>query len=56
MTDRSNGYEGVAAECLAGRGNARTRLQGIGVKAVREWAHDVPASCRRAAAADSEDC
>ena len=36
--DRSNGYEGVAAEFLAGRGSARTRLKGIGVKAVREWA------------------
>jgi len=42
MTDRSNGYEGVAAEFLAGRGNARTRSKGIGVKAVREWARTLP--------------
>src|SRR5213594_3262959 len=35
MTDRSNGYEGVAAEFLARRGCARTRSKGIGVKAVR---------------------
>ena len=42
MTDRSNGYEGVAAEFLARRGNLRTRLQGIGVKPVREWARTPP--------------
>ncbi len=42
MTDRSNGYEGVAAEFLAGRGSARTRSKGIGVKAVREWARTLP--------------
>jgi SAM-dependent methyltransferase len=42
MTDRSNGYEGVAAEFLSGRGNARTRSKGIGVKAVREWARTLP--------------
>jgi SAM-dependent methyltransferase len=42
MTDRSNGYEGVAAEFLAGRGNARTRSKGIGVKAVREWGRTLP--------------
>ena len=42
MTDRSNGYEGVAAEFLAGRGSARTRSNGIGVKAVREWARALP--------------
>jgi len=42
MTDRSNGYEGVAAEFLANRGNARTRSKGIGVKAVREWARTLP--------------
>src|SRR5215510_13625441 len=42
MTDRSNGYEGVAAEFLAGRGDARTRSKGIGVKAVREWARALP--------------
>jgi SAM-dependent methyltransferase len=42
MTDRSNGYEGVAAEFLANRGNARTRSRGIGVKPVREWAKTLP--------------
>jgi len=34
--DRSNGYEGVAAEFLAGRGSARS--SGIGVGMVRRWA------------------
>jgi SAM-dependent methyltransferase len=42
MTDRSNGYEGVAAEFLAGRGSARTRAKAIGVKTVREWARTLP--------------
>ena|SRR2546425_6417484 len=42
MTDRSNGYERVAAEFLAGRGSARTRSKGIGVKAVREWVRTLP--------------
>jgi len=42
MKDRSNGYEGVAAEFLAGRGSARTRSKGIGVRAVREWARTLP--------------
>src|SRR5437870_2131550 len=42
MTDRSNGYKGVATEFLAGRGSARTRSKGIGVKAVREWARTLP--------------
>jgi SAM-dependent methyltransferase len=36
MTDRSNGYEGVAAEFLASRGSARST--GIGARAVRDWA------------------
>ena len=49
MTDRSNGYEGVAAEFLAGRGSARTRSKGIGVRAVREWARTLP---RRGAVID----
>ena len=40
MTDRSNGYERVAAEFLAGRGSARSK--GVGVKAVREWARTPP--------------
>lgn len=38
MTDRSNGYERVAPEFLAGRGSPRTRSTGIGVKQVRDWA------------------
>jgi 2-polyprenyl-3-methyl-5-hydroxy-6-metoxy-1,4-benzoquinol methylase len=42
MTDQSNGYERVAAEFLSGRGSARTRSQGIGVKAVRAWARTLP--------------
>ena len=42
MTDRSNGYESVAAEFLAGRGSARTRSKGIGVEAVRKWARALP--------------
>lgn len=42
MTDGSNGYEGIAAEFLTRRGNARTRSQGIGVRAVREWARSLP--------------
>ena len=40
MTDRSNGYERVAAEFLAGRGSARSK--GVGVKAVRDWARTLP--------------
>jgi SAM-dependent methyltransferase len=42
VKDRSNGYEGVAAEFLAGRGNAQARFTAIGVKAVREWARAFP--------------
>jgi cyclopropane fatty-acyl-phospholipid synthase-like methyltransferase len=37
MTDPSNGYEGVAAEFLAGRGRAPSTA--IGARAVRDWAH-----------------
>jgi len=40
MTDRSNGYEGVAQEFLAGRGGPRSA--GIGVKTVRDWARTLP--------------
>jgi SAM-dependent methyltransferase len=36
MTDWSNGYEGVAAEFLAGRGRAPATA--IGTSAVRDWA------------------
>ena len=42
MRDRSNGYEGVAAEFLTRRGSAQRRSKGIGVKAVREWARTLP--------------
>jgi hypothetical protein len=38
--DRSNGYEGVAAEFLARRGSGRS--SGIGVREVREWAQTLP--------------
>ena len=40
MRDRSNGYEGVAAQFLAGRGRAPST--GIGARAVREWARKLP--------------
>src|SRR4029077_2796099 len=52
MTDRSKGYESVAAEFLAGRGCAQTRSKGIGVKAVREWAQTL----RRGAAVIDLGC
>src|SRR5215472_2246719 len=40
MIDRSNGYEGVAREFLAGRGSGRST--GVGVNAVRRWAQALP--------------
>jgi len=40
MTDLSNGYEGVAAEFLAGRGRAPSTA--VGTRAVREWAQTLP--------------
>jgi SAM-dependent methyltransferase len=40
MMDRSNGYEGVAAEFLARRGSSRST--GVGVNAVRKWARTLP--------------
>lgn len=40
MTDPSNGYEGVAAEFLSGRGRAPST--GIGARHVREWARTLP--------------
>jgi 2-polyprenyl-3-methyl-5-hydroxy-6-metoxy-1,4-benzoquinol methylase len=40
MTDRSNGYERVAAAFLAGRGRAPTTA--IGATQVREWARTLP--------------
>jgi SAM-dependent methyltransferase len=39
--DRSNGYEAVSEEFLAGRGS-RSRSAGIGVKEVRKWARTLP--------------
>ena len=40
MTDPTNGYEGIAAEFLAGRGRAPST--GIGARHVREWAGTLP--------------
>jgi SAM-dependent methyltransferase len=40
MTDPSNGYEGVAAAFLAGRGRAPSTA--IGAREVREWARSLP--------------
>lgn len=40
LTDPSNGYEGVAAEFLAGRGRAPSTA--IGTRAVCEWARALP--------------
>ena len=40
MTDRSNGYERVAAEFLEGRGRAPSTA--IGTTRVREWARTLP--------------
>lgn len=36
--DRSNGYEAIAEEFLARRGNSKTRSNAIGVSEVRKWA------------------
>jgi SAM-dependent methyltransferase len=40
MIDRSNGYEGIAAEFLASRGSGRG--VGIGVEQIRGWARTLP--------------
>jgi hypothetical protein len=40
VSDPSNGYEGVAAEFLAGRGRAQSTA--IGTSAVRGWARTLP--------------
>ena len=40
MTDASNGYEGVAAEFLAGRGRAPSTA--VGAREVRNWARTLP--------------
>jgi 2-polyprenyl-3-methyl-5-hydroxy-6-metoxy-1,4-benzoquinol methylase len=42
VRERSNGYERVAPEFLAGRGSARTSSTAIGVNAVRDWARSLP--------------
>ncbi|HEY4099726.1 MAG TPA: class I SAM-dependent methyltransferase [Gemmatimonadales bacterium] len=42
MTDKSTGYEAVAAEFIAGRG--RAPATGIGAREVRAWARALPAS------------
>jgi SAM-dependent methyltransferase len=42
MTDQSNGYEGVAAEFLAGRGRAPETA--VGTREVRNWARTLPRS------------
>jgi len=38
--DRSNGYEGVAAEFLARRGSGRS--SGVGAHTIRDWARTLP--------------
>lgn len=43
--DRSNGYEAIAREFLAYRGNGAARADAIGVKEVRRWAHRLPRGC-----------
>ena len=40
MIDRSNGYEGIAAEFLAGRGRAPSTA--VGTRDVRNWARTLP--------------
>jgi SAM-dependent methyltransferase len=42
MMDLSNGYESIAPEWLARRGNSSTRFNAIGVKEVRKWAATLP--------------
>lgn len=42
MTDRSNGYEAIAADFVARRGNAATRSTAIGTTEVRAWAQSLP--------------
>lgn len=41
MTDPSNGYDAIADEFLAGRGDRRTREDAIGVATVRAWARTI---------------
>lgn len=49
MTDRSNGYEAIAPDFIARRGNVESRSTGIGTKEVGLWAQSLP---RRAAVLD----
>jgi len=42
VTDRSNGYEAIAADFIARRGNIETRSTGIGTKEVHAWAQSLP--------------
>ena len=46
QVDRSNGYEAVSEEFLAGRGNSKTRSIAIGVKEVRKWARTLQSGSR----------
>lgn len=41
MSDASNGYDGIAAEFIAGRGNRKTHDMAVGVRVVRAWAKTV---------------
>ena len=41
MRDASNGYEAIADEFLAGRGDRKTGDTAIGVATVRAWARMV---------------
>jgi len=38
VSDTSNGYDAIAAEFIAGRGDIKTRGIAVGVRAVRAWA------------------
>ena len=44
--DRSNGYEAVSDEFLAGRGNSKTRSIALGVKEFRKWARTLQPGSR----------
>ncbi|HEY9127174.1 MAG TPA: class I SAM-dependent methyltransferase [Acidobacteriaceae bacterium] len=44
MSDPSAGYESIAPEFLARRGNCATRLHAIGANEVRRWAKTLPSS------------
>jgi len=42
MPDRSNGYEAIAPDFIARRGNVESRSTGIGTKEVSLWAQSLP--------------